>query len=198
MAWRNAVGGVLRCFAGTKLPLNSGVSGEKNKRCTMLYGIRHLVPSISLWLMIMPANAQTTATRPRVDFATYLSGSLNTATVGLAVDSKGYMYVTGITSASDFPTTAGAFRRTPRQVCSNGSCSYITAFVAKLSRDGRFLVYSTFLNELDPLAIAVDNDGNAYVTGGVVDTDYTGTPGAWRTKCLNPNTSAPSNSVSGS
>ena len=42
----------------------------------------------------------------------------------------------------------------------------ITTFVAKLSRDGRFLVYSTFLNELDPLAIAVDNEGNAYVTGG--------------------------------
>ena len=141
--------------------------------------------------MIMPANAQTTATRPRVDFATYLSGSSNTATAGLSVDSKGYMYVTGITSASDFPTTAGAFRRTPRQVCSNGSCRNITAFVAKLSRDGRFLVYSTFLNELDPLAIAVDNDGNAYVTGSDVETDYTGTPGAWRTKCLHTNTSAP-------
>ncbi len=147
-------GGILRCFAGTKLPLNSGVSGETNKRGTMLYGIRYLVPSISLWLMIMPANAQTTATRPRVDFATYLSGSLDTKAVGLAVDSKGYMYVTGITSASDFPTTAGAFRRTPRQVCGNGSCSYISTFVAKLSRDGRFLVYSTFLNELGPLAIA--------------------------------------------
>ena len=107
-----------------KLTLNSGVRSEKNKRRTMLYGIRHLVPSILFWLMIMPANAQTTATRPRVDFATYLSGSLNTTIVGLAVDSKGYMYVTGITSASDFPTTAGAFRRTPRRVCSNGSCSY--------------------------------------------------------------------------
>ena len=80
--WRTAV------FAGAKLPLNSGVSGETNKRCTMLYGIRHLVPSISLWLMIMPANAQTTATRPRVDFATYLSGSSDTAILGLAVDSK--------------------------------------------------------------------------------------------------------------
>jgi hypothetical protein len=160
--WRAAV------FAGTKLPLNSGVSGETNKRCTMLYGIRYLVPSISLWLMIMPANAQTTATRPRVDFATYLSGSLDTAILGLAVDSKGYMYVTGETSASDFPTTAGAFRRTPKRVCSNGSCSYLTTFVAKLSRDGRFLVYSTFFNEFRPIAIAVDNEGNAYVTGGLV------------------------------
>jgi hypothetical protein len=157
----------------------------------MLYGIRHLVPSILIWLMIVPANAQTTAARPRVDFATYLSGNLGTTTVGIAVDFKGYMYVTGVTSDGDFPTTAGAFRRTPRRVCSNRSCGYSTTFVSKLSRDGRSLVYSTFLNELDPLAIAVDNGGNAYLTGGLVDTDYTGTPGAWRTKCLNTNTAAP-------
>ena len=52
-------------------------------------------------------------------------------------------------------------------------------------------MYSTFLNEFRPIAIAVDNGGNAYVTGGLVDTDYTGTPGAWRTKCLNTNTAAP-------
>ena len=154
----------------------------------MPHGIRHLVPPILFWLMIMPASAQVTATRPRVDFATYLSGNLDTTVVGLAIDSKGYTYVTGITSDGDFPTTAGAFRRTPRRVCSNGSCFYSTAFVSKLSRDGRFLVYSTFLNELDPLAIAVDNEGNAYMTGGLVDTDYTGTPGTWRTKCRNTNT----------
>ena len=157
----------------------------------MPHGIRHLAPSILFWLVIIPANAQTTATRPRVDFATYLSGSLDTTVVGLAIDPKGYTYVTGVTSDGDFPTTAGALRRTPRRVCSNGSCHYSTTFVSKLSRDGRSLVYSTFLNELDPLAIAVDNDGNAYVTGGLVDADYTGTPGAWRTKCLNPNTAAP-------
>ena len=171
-----------------KLTLNSGVRSEKNKRRTMPHGIRHLAPSILFWLVIIPANAQTTATRPRVDFATYLSGSLDTTVVGLAIDPKGYTYVTGVTSDGDFPTTAGALRRTPRRVCSNGSCHYSTTFVSKLSRDGRSLVYSTFLNELDPLAIAVDNAGNAYVTGGLVDTGYTGTPGTWRTKCLNTNT----------
>jgi hypothetical protein len=150
-------------------------------------GIRHLVPPILFWLIIMPANAQVTATRPRVDFATYLSGSLDTTVVGLAIDPKGYMYVTGLTSDGDFPTTAGAFRRTPRRVCSNGSCFYSTAFVSKLSRDGSSLVYSTFLNEIAPLAIAVDNEGNAYMTGFLVDTDYTGTTGTWRTKCRNTN-----------
>ena len=137
-----------------KLTLNSVVSSEKNKRCTMPHGIsQHLVPSILFWLMIMPASAQMTATRPGVDFATYLSGNLDTTVVGLAIDPKGYMYVTGLTSDGDFPTTAGAFRRTPRRVCSNGSCGYSTAFVSKLSRDGSSLVYSTFLNELAPLAI---------------------------------------------
>ena len=106
----------------------------------MPYGIRHLAPSILFWLMIMPASAQVTATRPRVDFATYLSGNLDTTVVGLAIDPKGYTYVTGVTSDGDFPTTAGALRRTPRRVCSNGSCHYSTTFVSKLSRDGRSLV----------------------------------------------------------
>jgi len=153
----------------------------------MPYGIRHIAPSILFWLMIMPASAQVTATRPRVDFATYLSGNLDTTVVGLAIDSKGYTYVTGITSDGDFPTTAGAFRRTPRRLCRFGSCGYYTAFVSKLSRDGSSLVYSTFLNEIAPLAIEVDNEGNAYMTGAVVDTDYTGTPGTWKTKCRETN-----------
>ena len=134
----------------------------------------------------VPLTAQDTATDPRVDFATYLSGNTHTHIVASALDRNGNLYVTGITFAADFPTTAGAFRRTPRQVCTNGICGFTTTFVTKLSRDGRSLAYSTFLNEGVPLDIAVDAQGNAYVTGPIVDPDYTGTFGAWRTKCRNP------------
>ena len=62
----------------------------------------------------LPLTAQNTATDPRVDFATYLSGSTHTNITASALDSKGNLYVTGTTFAADFPTTAGAFRRTAR------------------------------------------------------------------------------------
>lgn len=147
---------------------------------------------LTIYFATTQLNAQSTARDPRVDFATYLSGSAGTTIAASALDSKGNLYVLGSTSAADFPTTTGAFRRTPRQTCSNGSCSFSTIFVAKLSRDGSSLVYSTFLNDLAPLDMTVDAEGNAYLIGGLVDPGYTGTIGAWRTKCLLTNTSTTS------
>jgi hypothetical protein len=145
-------------------------------------------PICSILLILGFANltliAQDTAREPRVDFATYLSGSAGANIIASVLDSKRNLYVVGNTNAADFPTTTGAFRRTPRGTCTNGSCSLSTIFVTKLSSDGRSLVYSTFLNDLAPLDITVDAEGNAYLVGGLVDPGYTGTAGAWRTKCL--------------
>jgi len=136
--------------------------------------------------------AQGTATEPRVDFATYLSGGKQTTISASALDRNGNLYVTGTTSSGDYPTTPGAFLRTPRQVCVNGSCGFSATFITKLSRDGSSLVYSTFLSkEGVPSDIAVDDRGNVYVTGPIVDPDYEGTPGTWRTKCQSPNPGAP-------
>jgi hypothetical protein len=125
--------------------------------------------------------AQTTARTPRVDFATYLGGSSDTFVAGVAVDKSGYIYVTGGTEASDFPTTAGAYRRS-LLTCpdTSESCSRFTTFVAKLTRDGRDLVYSTFIEEKDPVGIAIDKSGNVYLAG---DQAYVGTAGSWITKC---------------
>ena len=142
---------------------------------------------VSLVLLCLAASSfanAATATRPRVDFSTYLSGNDYTEVTASTVDSKGYLYLAGYTWADDFPTTAGAFLRTPRTVCTD-SCRSHATFVVKLNRHGNGLIYSTFINEAAPTDIAVDPAGNAYLTGSRVEDDYAGTTGTLHTKCSN-------------
>lgn len=95
---------------------------------------------------------------------------------GIAVDRAGNAYVTGSTVASDFPTTSGAF------FSQNGG-----VFVVKIAPGGRRLVYSArvggsadmpsdynVLSEYDDRghAIAVDAQGQAYVTGDARTADF--------------------------
>jgi Beta-propeller repeat len=117
---------------------------------------------------------------PVLLYATYLGGSGDEATVsavGLAVDEHGNAYVTGNTTSPDFPTTPSAFQST----FAGGPAD---AFVTKLNRSGSDLVYSTFLGGTDGFdvgfGIAVDDVGNAYVTGPTNSTDFPTTPGAFQ------------------
>jgi hypothetical protein len=92
-----------------------------------------------------------------LSYSTFLGGNQPDAGVGIAVDAAGNAYVAGLTQSTNFPTTAGAFQTTPAQV-----------FVAKLNPSGSALVYSTFLGGTRFFrgpALAIDADGNAYVTG---------------------------------
>ncbi len=103
----------------------------------------------------------------------------------IAVDSFGSAYVTGYTYSPDFPITAGAFDTTR---------AGLDAFVTKFTPDGMSLVYSTFLGGAgreQGQGIAVDLNGNAYVTGITESFDspftvaYEGFPvtlGAFQTK----------------
>ena len=110
-------------------------------------------------------------------YCTYLGGSGNTGGGGLAVDASGNVYVEGATDSIDFPTTTGAFQTTY-----GGGIS--DAFVAKLDLAGAALVYSTYLGgsgEDSTFGLAVDADGNAYVTGGTFSSDFPTTMGALQT-----------------
>jgi hypothetical protein len=102
-------------------------------------------------------------------YSTYLGGSGNNNGVGdqgegIAVDSSGNAYVTGVTTSTNFPTL-NAYQTT------NYSDVQLTAFVAKLNPSASgaaSLLYSTYLGggrEDRGQGIAVDSSGNAYVTG---------------------------------
>jgi len=116
-------------------------------------------------------------------YSTYLGANVGS---GIAIDAGGNAYVTGFTSSTDFPTTAGAFQTTL-----GNPNNYPNAFVTKLNPSGSAPVYSTYLGGnganssgqgLGDQAggIAIDASGNAYVTGFTASTDFPNTPGAFQ------------------
>jgi len=119
-----------------------------------------------------------TGTAPLV-YSTFLGGSggFNQG-LGIAVDSGGNAYVTGLTFSSNFPTTTGAFQSSAPLPPGNGH-----AFVTKLNPTGSGQVYSTYLggSSFDQgLGIAVDSGGYAYVTGQTNSSNFPTTPGAFQ------------------
>lgn len=114
-------------------------------------------------------------------YSTYLGGASAELCSDIAVDGSGNAYVVGTTGSLDFPTTPSAFQS------SNKSSGNV--FVTKLNPAGTGLVYSTYLGGSDTDqgdAIAVDAQGNAYVTGLTTPTPnlpfFPTTPGAYRTE----------------
>jgi len=123
-----------------------------------------------------------------------LGGTTGPSSVNaVAVDLQGYAYITGETSASDYPHTAG-MPADPAEFRPGGSW-FSTAFFAKIAPGGDRIVYAggvstpysacgststCLLSEVRTLgtAIAVDPSGNAYIAGNTSGRAAFGSPGA--------------------
>ena len=66
-------------------------------------------------------------------YMTYLGGTGDDYAFGIAVDSAGSAYVTGMTNSTDFPITAGAYQRTFGGAGGNTWSRQGDAFIAKLN-----------------------------------------------------------------
>ena len=115
---------------------------------------------------------------PQLTYVTYLGGTGTGTDDGqaIAVDGVGSAYVTGYTTSTNFPVTAGAVQAT------TGSANAI-AYVTKFSPDGSTLVYSTYIGGTGGdhgNSIAVDLTGNAYITGYTYSADFPVTTGAYQ------------------
>jgi hypothetical protein len=106
------------------------------------------------------------ATGSALLYSTYLGGSGFDDGVGIAIDSSGDAFVTGVTKSENFPVTPFSFQRTC-QLGPHGEKICSEAFVTKLNPTGSALSYSTYLggNGANGNGIAVDSSGDAYVAG---------------------------------
>jgi len=108
--------------------------------------------------------ARLSAGGTALDFSTYLGGDGPDVATGAAADPSGAVAVTGYTGSLNFPTWH------PYQVRPGGRGD---AFVTRFSASGEQLIYSTYLggNGIENLAvseqgaIALDDEGSAFVTG---------------------------------
>ncbi|MGA8345550.1 MAG: SBBP repeat-containing protein [Candidatus Sulfotelmatobacter sp.] len=100
-------------------------------------------------------------------YSTFLGGESNDEASGIAVDSAGDAYVTGVTSSTKFPLGVSRLQATLKGTSD--------AFVSELNPAGTQLLYSTYLGGSGGdagLAIAVDSKQNAYITGVTGSTDF--------------------------
>lgn len=109
-----------------------------------------------------------------LEYSTFLCGTAHESLNGIAVDAAGSAYVVGSTESHDFPTLR-AIQNAPR-----GGPVAVTGFLTKLLPDGSGLAYSTYLGgSMNDVVsdVALDAQGDAYLTGETQSDDFPTTPG---------------------
>lgn len=116
-----------------------------------------------------------------VVFSTLLGGSLGERVDGIFIDKAGKFYVTGVTASADFPVMNAAQSDGSSTVgikpCGEGTLitCQLDGFVAHIDPAGPVLVRSTYIGGTGydlPRGIAVDSQGNVYVTGFTQSADF--------------------------
>jgi hypothetical protein len=100
---------------------------------------------------------------PELAYASYIGGTADDYSAGVAADGDGNIYVATQTASTDFPAS--------------GSLQGFDATVTKIAPDGKTRLYSTYYGGSDtdaPYGIAVDGQGNAFLAGGTGSSDLPG------------------------
>ncbi len=106
---------------------------------------------------------------PVITYSTYFGGRGKDAALAVAVDSGGFIYLTGRTGSVDVNTFPIVKAIQP------DFNAFTAAFVTKLTPDGQAIVYSTYLGGTsgnEGNAIAVDPHGSVYIAGTTNSVDF--------------------------
>ena len=114
------------------------------------------------------------------------TGNQQTEVGDVELDAAGNVYVTGITCATDYPSTAGPFQNSNINLAAK-TCE--TSFVTKFDPTLATMLYSDFIGGSEVTLswyMAVDGSGNAFVTGATNSTDFPTVNNQGRTAALTP------------
>jgi Abnormal spindle-like microcephaly-assoc'd, ASPM-SPD-2-Hydin/Beta-propeller repeat len=115
---------------------------------------------------------------PVLDYSTFIATAQVFGARSIAADSAGNAYFVGATAPADnYPTTSGAYETAAP------SGATMMAFVTKMNATGTALVYSTFIGGsggTGAVAIALDAQGDAFVTGDTNATNFPVTANAFQ------------------
>ena len=118
-------------------------------------------------LIMSPVVFKLTPDGRKILYYAYVGNDSWDQATGVAVDATGSAVITGQTRNPNFPLK-NAFQATYKAGLGN-------AFFTKLSSDGRSLIYSSYLggsNYEDGHSVALDMQGNAFITGITASNDF--------------------------
>jgi hypothetical protein len=144
-----------------------GANAPREETNRMTRTLRALAALAAVGALAVPIQAQ-------VQFSTYLGGTGNDFVHHVLTDAMGNVYVTGRTSAPNFPTTAGAYQTTNK----GGDHD---VFVTKLDPTGSTLIWSTLLGgtgDDQPAMLALLPSGEVWIVGTTSSADFPVTAGA--------------------
>jgi hypothetical protein len=168
--------------AATNFPVTTGVVQQSLATATCSVGGKSFTCPDAFVAKVSSAGS--------LSYSTLLGGTGLDIGLGLAVDSTGDAFVSGITNSTNFPTTASSIQ----PALAPGNCpiriSFVSynlacpdAFLTELDPMGATLVYSTYLggpNADFATSVALDGSNNVYVTGGTLSPGLA-TAGAFQT-----------------
>ncbi len=155
---------------GTRVPVDGGY---RLAHPTAIVGAQHAAPETPAptprvsFQVAAYDRSRSLVIDPVLVYSTYLGGSGEDFGNGIAVDSMGNAYITGYVGSTDFPTT------NPTQGAFSGG--FLDVFVTKINAAGTAHTYSTYLGGSGRdggCGIAVDSEGNAYITGETNSTNF--------------------------